>query len=416
MKVAPLIKALEASPLFEVLTTVSGQHRAMLEQVNSVFGITPQFDLDVFAHGQSLAEMTAKLLCGVQELLRAERPDAVVVQGDATTVFAAALGAFYEHIPVVHLEAGLRTRDTSSPFPEEANRQLVSRIAALHLAPTAGARQNLLAEGIDPETIVLSGNTVIDALLWARAQACPADETLAELAEHDGPVLLVTAHRRESWGEPMRSLGRALRRLAFAHEELKIVFPIHANPTVRGTIVPFLHDLPNVILAEPLPYGPFVHLMDRADIILTDSGGIQEEGPSLGTPVLVTRQSTERPEALTGPAALVGTDEHAIIAAVQRLLVDADLYARMSRAANPYGDGRAAARAHDAIAHYFRLGPPAVEADGLIWPHFDGLNLPHRRPTETRRFARAEARPGSGQHVAFQDEAVIEYEKEITTS
>jgi UDP-N-acetylglucosamine 2-epimerase (non-hydrolysing) len=363
VKVAPLIRALGDSAAFVPLVAVTAQHRSMLDQVNQVFGITPEFDLDIHRPGQTLTDITTRALGGVQALLARQQPDAIVVQGDTTTVFAAALAAFYEQIPVAHLEAGLRTGDPRSPYPEEINRRLATRLAALHLAPTATSRDNLLAENVDQQAIVVTGNTVIDALLWAvRHQLSYGDPALAELDRAEGPVLLVTAHRRESWGEPLRAVGRALARIGRAHPDLLIVFPIHRNPIVREAILPAIAGRPNVIVTEPLPYGGFARLMNRSTLILTDSGGVQEEGPSLGKPVLVMRDTTERPEAVrAGTVRLVGTDEDLIVDSVGRLLTDGGAYHAMAAAINPYGDGRAAERAVAALAHYSRLGPAAEE-------------------------------------------------------
>jgi UDP-N-acetylglucosamine 2-epimerase (non-hydrolysing) len=363
VKVAPLIKALAESTMFTPLVAVTAQHRSMLDQVNNVFAVRPEFDLDIHRPGQTLTAITTRALGGVQALLAEQRPDAVVVQGDTTTVFAAALAAFYEQIPVVHLEAGLRTGDPYSPYPEEINRRLATRLAALHLAPTASSKANLLDENVDPASVVVTGNTVIDALLWAVGRQFDYGEpALAELDLTSGPVLLVTAHRRESWGAPLRAVGRALARIARAHPDLRIVFPIHRNPVVRNAILPCVRDLPNVVVTEPLGYGGFSRLMNRASLILTDSGGVQEEGPSLGKPVLVMRDTTERPEAVqAGTVRLVGTDEELIVNTVGRLLTDPAAYAAMANAVNPYGDGQAAHRAVAALAHFFHLGPRAAE-------------------------------------------------------
>jgi len=363
VKVAPLIRALGESPLFTPVVAVTAQHRSMLDQVNEVFGIRPEFDLDIHQPGQTLTDVTTRALRGVQELLARQRPDAVVVQGDTTTVFAAALAAFYEQIPVVHLEAGLRTGNRYSPFPEEINRRLATQLTTLHLAPTDRSRANLLAENVAPTSIVVTGNTVIDALLWTVSRQFDyGDETLADLDTIEAPVLLVTAHRREAWGAPLQAVGRALARIAAAHPELRIVFPIHRNPLVRKAVLPAIHDLSNVVITEPLPYGGFSRLMSRATLILTDSGGVQEEGPSLGKPVLVMRDTTERPEAVeAGTVEMVGTDENRIVRRVDRLLTDPAAYFAMASAVNPYGDGQAAARAVAALAHHFRLGPPAAE-------------------------------------------------------
>jgi UDP-N-acetylglucosamine 2-epimerase (non-hydrolysing) len=365
VKVAPLIRALDESAFFTPLVTVTAQHRSMLDQVNDVFGIKPEIDLDIHCPGQTLTDITTRALCGVQQVLNDEQPDAVVVQGDTTTVLAAALAAFYERIPVVHLEAGLRTGDPYSPYPEEINRRLATRLAALHLAPTSTSKSNLLAENVDPASVVITGNTVIDALLWTVGRESDyEDPALAGLDDSDAPVLLVTAHRRESWGAPLRAVGRALARIAYEHHDLRIVFPVHRNPLVRDAILPAISDMPNVTVTEPLPYGVFAKLMNRSTVILTDSGGVQEEGPSLGKPVLVMRDTTERPEAVhAGTVRLVGTDEDLIVTAVGHLLTDPAAYAAMANAVNPYGDGRAAERAVAALAHHFRLGPPPIEFD-----------------------------------------------------
>ena len=363
VKVAPLIRALEASPIFTPQVAVTAQHRSMLDQVNEVFDIKPEFDLDIHRPGQTLTSITTRALHGVQELLAEQHPDAIVVQGDTTTVFAAALAAFYEQIPVVHLEAGLRTGNPYSPYPEEINRRLATRLTALHLAPTATSKSNLLAENVEPAAVVVTGNTVIDALLWAVGREFDYGEpALADLDASAAPVLLVTAHRRESWGTPLRKVGRALARIASEHRDLRIVFPIHRNPAVRDAILPAIGHLPNVTVTEPLPYGGFARLMNRATVILTDSGGVQEEGPSLGKPVLVMRDTTERPEAvLAGTVRLVGTDPDLIVDSVGRLLTDPAAYTAMANAVNPYGDGRASERAVAALAHHFSLGPPPDE-------------------------------------------------------
>jgi UDP-N-acetylglucosamine 2-epimerase (non-hydrolysing) len=291
-------------------------------------------------------------------VLAVERPDAVLVQGDTTTTFAGALAGFHRQIPVVHLEAGLRTLDLCSPYPEEANRQLTSRIASLHLAPTAGNRANLIAENVPPDRIVVTGNTVIDALLAAVDLSTGySDPSLSDLDTDPRRVVLVTAHRRESWGEGHAAMARALAEIARTEPDVLVVFPIHRNPVVRNAVCPMLGRLPNVRLVEPLAYGGLVRLMRRADLVLTDSGGIQEEAPSLGKPVLVLRDTTERPEAvLAGTVRLVGTEETAIVGATRTLLHDESAYRAMANAVNPYGDGHAAERTVAAIAHYFGIG------------------------------------------------------------
>lgn len=357
IKVAPVLAALEESEDFEPVVVVTGQHREMLQQVLDLFGIEPQHDLDLCTPGQTLTSITTGALSGLEPLLAAERPDAVLVQGDTTTTFVGALAAFYHQIPVFHLEAGLRTLDLASPYPEEANRQLTGRIASLHLAPTLGNKANLVAENVDPERIVVTGNTVVDALLQAveRSQDY-GDPALAGLDADPRRVVLVTAHRRESWGEGHAAIARAVAEIAATEPDLLVVFPIHRNPVVREAIVPVLGRLENVRIVEPLGYGGLVRLMRRAHLILTDSGGIQEEGPSLGKPVLVLRDTTERPEAVVaGTVRLVGTDETQIVGATRTLLHDEDAYREMANAVNPYGDGRAAERSVAAMAHFFGL-------------------------------------------------------------
>jgi UDP-N-acetylglucosamine 2-epimerase (non-hydrolysing) len=365
VKVAPLVRALRRSAEFSPLVAVTGQHREMLDQVNDVFGIEPDVDLDIFEPGQSLGQVTTRTIAGVERVLGRWRPDAVVVQGDTSTTFAVGLAAFYARTPVVHLEAGLRTNDPASPFPEEINRRLTSQLTALHLAPTAQSRRNLLAENIDPAGVLVTGNTVIDALQWAVERRLPyGDPMLAALDATDRPMLLVTAHRRESWGAPLRAVGRALARIARTFTDLIVVLPVHRNPIVRRALLPPLAGLANVVVTEPVPYGGFCRLMDRAVLILTDSGGVQEEGPSLGKPVLVMRDTTERPEAVAaGTVRLVGTDEDTVVGAVTALLTDPELYQRMATAVNPYGDGQAARRGVQALAHYFGLGPRPDEFD-----------------------------------------------------
>jgi UDP-N-acetylglucosamine 2-epimerase (non-hydrolysing) len=358
VKLAPIVHALRASPAFVPIVAVTGQHRLMLDQVNEFFAIEPDHDLGIMEDCQSLTDVTVRAMRGLDIVLARERPDAVIVQGDTTSAFAGALAAFYHQIPVVHVEAGLRTFDRYAPFPEEMNRQLTSRLADLHLAPTRTCEQNLVAEGVDPARIVVTGNTVIDALLWAVAQRAPYNDVqLDALDHHQCPVLLVTAHRRESLGAPMEALGRALARIARADLALTVVVPMHKNPAVRAALLPSLAGQPNVIVTDPLPYGAFCRLMDRATIVLTDSGGVQEEAPSLGKPVLVLRDTTERVEAIAaGTARLVGTDEECVVAGVMSLLRDRTACRSMAKAVNPYGDGHAASRSLDALEHFFRTG------------------------------------------------------------
>ncbi|HEY7049788.1 MAG TPA: UDP-N-acetylglucosamine 2-epimerase (non-hydrolyzing) [Jatrophihabitantaceae bacterium] len=357
IKVAPVIGRLGTSPHLRPIPVVTGQHREMLDQVNQLFGIEPAHDLDIIAPRQSLQDITVRALSGLSDVIRAEQPDAVVVQGDTTTSFVAALAAFYEQIPVAHIEAGLRTANPYSPFPEEINRRLTSQVASVHLAPTRTSRANLVAENIKPERITVTGNTVIDALHEVVARRLPyADPALESLGRR---MVLITAHRRESWGEPMARSARAVRRLALRYPDTTFVLPAHLNPVVREVLLPPLRDRPNVLITEPLPYGQFARLMQDSHLILTDSGGVQEEGPSLGKPVLVMRDTTERPEAVeAGTVRLVGTDEDAIVREVARLLDDDAHYAAMANAVNPYGDGQAARRSVQALEHFFGLGDP----------------------------------------------------------
>lgn len=357
IKVAPLIAGLEESDLFEVIPVVTGQHREMLDQVNELFGIVPQHDFDLMVPGAGLDAIAAKALVAISECLRAESPDAVVVQGDTTTAFIAGLAAFYAGVPVVHLEAGLRSFDIDSPFPEEGNRQLTARVTRLHLAPTSVSRDNLLREGIEPGPIAVTGNTVIDALEGAlRRPLPPGESVLSRATSGEGRMVLVTAHRRESWGEPMRAAMTAVRRLAGEFPDVRWLVPMHRNPIVRDVIRECLGDLESVTLTEPLDYHEFCHAMAASYLVLTDSGGVQEEAPSLGKPVLVMRENTERPEAVdAGTVELVGTDTDAVAGALRELLTSSERYDEMAQAVNPYGDGRAADRAVAAIGALFGL-------------------------------------------------------------
>lgn len=364
IKVAPIIQALHQADDFESIAVVTGQHREMLDQVNAVFGITPDHDLDIFQPGQTLTDVTTKVLRGVGEAIERFAPHAIVVQGDTTSVLAGALAGFYAHLPVVHVEAGLRTSDPYSPFPEEINRRLTTQLASLHLAPTVSARDALLRDNVAAGDIVLTGNTVIDALLWSLDRGTGfGDPVLDErLADESVPMVLMTAHRRESWGEPMVRIGAALAALAERFDDHLFVWPAHRNPAVREAIMPQVADKPNVIVTEPVEYAHFGRLMRRASVLLTDSGGVQEEGPSLGKPVLVMRETTERPDAVdAGTARLVGTETDVIVAEVTRLLTDRDAHDAMAHVVNPYGDGRAAPRTLQAIRHYFGRGEAAEE-------------------------------------------------------
>ncbi len=358
IKMAPLIVALRQAAWCRVVVAVTAQHREMLDQVLDLFEIEPDFDLNLQAPGQTLGDITSRVLVGLGPILESVKPDAVVVQGDTTTTFAGALAAFYRQIPVIHVEAGLRTDDRWSPFPEEVNRRLTTQLATLHLAATAGSRDNLLRDGVVAEHIVVTGNTVIDAFQWAASRnGAYNDDTLERIDASAARVLVVTAHRRESWGEPMRAIGLALADLAARWPDLEIVFPIHRNPVVRDAILPTVAPYRNITITEPLPYAAFSRLLARSTVVLTDSGGVQEEAPSLGKPVLVLRDTTERPEAVaSGTARLIGTDREAIVKAVSTLLADDNAYRAMASATNPYGDGEAARRTVLAIASMFGIG------------------------------------------------------------
>ncbi len=353
IKLAPVVRALRASERLEVVVAVTGQHRTMLDQVNALFEIVPELDLDVIRPRQRLDEMTGRILLGMTDALRRLRPDAIVVQGDTTTTFVAALAAFYQQVPVLHVEAGLRTDARYDPFPEEINRRLTSQLAALHLAPTRSSRANLLRDGIAADDVAVTGNTVIDALLDVVARDLPPSDPAVRVLE-DGPSVLITSHRRESWGEPMSRTANAIARLAKEHRGVRFLLPAHLNPAVREVLLPPLAGFDNVTVTEPLSYADFAQAMARCTLCLTDSGGVQEEAPSLGKPVLVLRETTERPEAVhAGTVRLVGTDEDLIVAEVSALLTDPAAYEAMARAVNPYGDGHAAARVAAAVEAFF---------------------------------------------------------------
>ena len=355
VKLAPVVRALDASEWFTPVVVSTGQHRAMLDQVLELFRIVPAHDLNLIQPRQTLGELTQRALAGLENVLAAESPDVVVVQGDTTTTFVGALAAFYARIPVAHVEAGLRTYDRYSPYPEEVNRRLTTSLTEIHLAPTPSSASNLIAEHVPAESVFVTGNTVIDALLWAVEQGTPfVEPELVSLEASDDRVLLVTAHRRESWDGGIARIGEALRRIATALPDVRVVFPIHRNPVVRDAIMPAIAPCANVSVIEPLDYAQFTRLLARADVVLTDSGGIQEEAPSLGKPVLVLRDTTERPEALAaGTARLVGTDPDDITSMTLRLFNDDVAYAAMANAVNPYGDGLAATRIHDVLGSVF---------------------------------------------------------------
>ncbi|MCC7398178.1 MAG: UDP-N-acetylglucosamine 2-epimerase (non-hydrolyzing) [Planctomycetes bacterium] len=339
VKMAPVVHALRACPWADVRVLATAQHRQLLDQIHTFFGITPDYDLDLMRQNQSLADLTARLIAALDPVLAEARPDLVLAQGDTTTVMVSALASFYRRLPFAHVEAGLRTGDVSNPFPEEMNRVLVGRMASLHFAPTAGAAANLAREGITANVHV-TGNTVIDALLWAAERV----DTRPFVPPPGHRLVLVTAHRRENFGAPFAAVCQALRTIA-DRGDVQLLYPVHPNPNVRDTAFGVLGGHPAIRLVEPLDYPDMVAAMRACHLILTDSGGVQEEAPSLGKPVLVLRTTTERPEGVTaGAAQLVGTDHDAIVAAANRLLDDDLAYAAMAKVENPYGDGRAAAR------------------------------------------------------------------------
>jgi UDP-N-acetylglucosamine 2-epimerase (non-hydrolysing) len=353
IKLAPLILALQADDRFQCQVCVTGQHRQMLDQVMEVFAIRPDADLNLMTANQTLATLTSRLIHSLDEYLTVEKPDLVVVQGDTTTVFCATLAAFYHHIPVAHVEAGLRTGDLQAPWPEEANRVLTTRLTTLHFAPTEGSRKNLLDEGVPARQVTVTGNTVIDALFLAldKIRANPPEIpglTAGQLASwHGSPVVLITGHRRENFGSGFESICRAIAQLAESFPQTQFIYPVHLNPNVRAPVEAILRrrGAKNIHLIEPLAYLPFVALLNRATVVLTDSGGIQEEAPSLGKPVLVMREVTERPEAVqAGTVKLVGTNQDKIVSEVSTLLTNPGAYQEMSRAHNPYGDGKATER------------------------------------------------------------------------
>ncbi|WP_075183403.1 non-hydrolyzing UDP-N-acetylglucosamine 2-epimerase [Pantoea sp. 1.19] len=356
IKMAPLVHALSNDPDIDARLCVTAQHREMLDQVLRLFAIVPDYDLNIMRPGQGLTEITARILEGLKGVFDAFRPDVVLVHGDTTTTFAASLAAFYHRIPVGHVEAGLRTGDLYSPWPEEANRTLTGRLASWHFPPTERARQNLLRENLPADRLFVTGNTVIDALFWVRDRVL-TDAALRQSLAGRYPFLceskkmiLVTGHRRESFGEGFERICSALADIARQHPEVQIVYPVHLNPNVSEPVNRILQGIENIILIEPQEYLPFVYLMHHAWLILTDSGGIQEEAPSLGKPVLVMRETTERPEAVeAGTVQLVGTDVNRIVAAVTTLLTDDDAWETMSRAHNPYGDGRSCERIVQAL-------------------------------------------------------------------
>jgi len=366
IKMAPLVRELRKDGDFDVRVCVTGQHREMLDQVLKVFRIVPDRDLQVMTVNQDLTDLAANVMRGVRDVLRDEKPDRVLVQGDTTTTSAAALAAFYSRVPVGHVEAGLRTGDVFAPWPEEMNRILTTGIADIHFAPTERSRDNLLRENVAPETIHVTGNTVIDALLHVAGVIDDDAELRADLDGRFGfldsskRLILVTGHRRENFGPAFEAFCRGLRRIVAENDDVEILYPVHLNPNVQRPVHAILGGGARIHLVDPVDYVPFVYLMKRSHLIITDSGGVQEEAPSLGKPVLVTREVTERPEAVdAGTVRLVGTDEERIVSEANALLRDAARYDAMSRAHNPYGDGRASERIVNVLSKEIECRPSA---------------------------------------------------------
>lgn len=356
IKMAPLVKAMEQVDDLEPLVVVTAQHREMLDQVLALFDVHPSYDLNLMKKEQTLTDITVGVLRGVERIVIKEKPDLVLVHGDTTTTFAGTLASFYQQVPVGHVEAGLRSGDMYSPFPEEANRKLTGAMATVHFAPTPQARANLLHEGVKPAAIYTTGNTVIDALMLTVKQDYAFDDELAKMLNVPGRKVLLTTHRRENLGQPMVQIFRAIRALHERFEDVHFYFPMHKNPRVRALAHEALDELDRVHLFEPLDYAPFANLMERMDLILTDSGGMQEEAPALGKPVLVLRDTTERPEAVdAGTVRLVGCDTDLIVDTVSELFTNPAAYAEMEHAVNPYGDGNACARIIDGVRYYFGL-------------------------------------------------------------
>ncbi|WP_288620228.1 non-hydrolyzing UDP-N-acetylglucosamine 2-epimerase [uncultured Mitsuokella sp.] len=365
IKMAPIVLELQKHPDTIVpVVAVTAQHREMLDQVLNLFHIRPDHDLNIMAAGQTLFDITTRAMMGLDKVLTEEKPDIVLVHGDTTTTFAGALAAYYHQTAVGHVEAGLRTHNKYSPFPEEMNRRLTGCIADLNFAPTSTSEANLLAENVPPESIFVTGNTVIDALHHTvRDDFDFQEESLKDVDFQNKRIILVTTHRRENLGEPMRHVYKALKQLTEEFDDVEVVFPVHKNPKVREVVNEELGGLAKVHLIDPLDYEPFANLMHRAHLILTDSGGVQEEAPALGKPVLVLRDTTERPEAVdAGTVKLIGTDRERVYEEAKKLLTDKAEYSRMAESVNPYGDGKAAARIIQAILYHYGLadGRPDV--------------------------------------------------------
>lgn len=355
VKMAPVVNEIKRhANEADLVLAVTGQHREMLVQVLEAFDLHPNHDLNIMSARQTLAQITTRALEGLDNVIKEEQPGLVLAQGDTTTTFVASLAAFYNKVPFGHVEAGLRTDNKYDPFPEEMNRRMTGVMTDLHFAPTELSRSNLLAEGVCEDNIFVTGNTVIDALLSIAARESTFDDERVRVAAESGRMLLLTAHRRENWGEPMRDICRAIKEIIKRHSDVNVVYPVHKNPIVRDTVFDELQGVDRVILTEPPDYVPFVHMMKKSYLILTDSGGVQEEAPSLGKPVLVLRKTTERPEGVeTGNVKLVGTDVNAIVGETETLLNDRSVYNAMAEAKNPYGDGHTAERIWEIIRSRF---------------------------------------------------------------
>lgn len=369
IKMAPIIKELEIqTEHFKLITIATAQHRQMLDQVLDVFKIKPDYDLNIMKPSQTLAAITKNTIEELDRIFEKEKPDLVLVQGDTTTTFVGSLAAFYRQIPVGHIEAGLRTNDKSNPFPEEINRRLTSTITDLHFAPTQTAKEALLVENVNPKNIFVTGNTVIDALSYSvKKDYIFSSDILNQIVDQDKKIILVTMHRRENLGEPMTSACNAIKKLALSYKNYNIIFPVHLNPKVREVAHSILGNISNVNLINPLDYPDFVNLMSKSYLILTDSGGVQEEGPHFGIPILVLRQVTERPEAVEyGTVKLIGLDERTIFTTADNLLSNEEDYLKMATAINPYGDGFSAKRTIQIIKNYFQItNTPVNEFDPL---------------------------------------------------
>nr|WP_269467433.1 UDP-N-acetylglucosamine 2-epimerase (non-hydrolyzing) [Anoxybacter fermentans] len=355
IKMAPLIKELEKNDLIQPIVCVTAQHREMLDMVLNLFNIIPDYDLNIMEHGQTIVDITNRVISGVDKVIKKERPDMVLVHGDTTTTFAAALAAFYNKVQVGHVEAGLRSGNIYSPYPEEMNRKLTGTIANLHFAPTVGNKENLLREGVEEKRIIVTGNTVIDALLYVVKKEYKFNDKILDGIDFENKkVILLTTHRRENWGQPMVNIFEAVKEIVLHNQDVEVIFPMHRNPKIRELAKERLGNVGRIYLIEPLDYEPFVNLINKCYLVMTDSGGIQEEAPSLGKPVLVLRTETERPEAVkAGTVKVVGVKKEVIVQMINQLLTDKETYEKMANAVNPYGDGQASKRILNALLKYF---------------------------------------------------------------